>query len=51
MATVDVQRTETGVGEITGGVADFAVGVYRRFNFKSVALVCDRLCPSHARSK
>jgi len=48
MATVDVQRTETGVGEIKGGVADFAIGVYRRFNFETVALVLDRPCPSNA---
>jgi hypothetical protein len=34
--------------EIQGGVADFGIGVYRRFNFGSVALVLDRLSPSNA---
>ena len=49
MATVDVQREEKERRrEIKGGVADFAVGVYRRFNFESVALILDRLCPPNA---
>jgi hypothetical protein len=34
--------------EIQGGVADFGIGVYRRFNFRSVALALDRLSPSNA---
>ena len=29
-----------------GGVADFGIGVYRRFNIGSVALVLDRLTVS-----
>jgi hypothetical protein len=49
MATVDVQREEkAGVVKLKVGVADFGVGVYRRFNFGSVALVLDRLSPSNA---
>jgi hypothetical protein len=47
MATVDVQREEKERRrEIQGGVADFGIGVYRRFNFRSVALVLDRLSSS-----
>jgi hypothetical protein len=49
MATVDVQREEkAGVVKLKGGVADFGIGIYRRFNFRSVALVLDRLSPSNA---
>jgi hypothetical protein len=46
MATVDVQREEkAGSVKFKGGVADFGNGIYRRFNFRSVALVLDRLSP------
>jgi len=49
MATVDVQREEKSSSvKLKGGVADFGIGIYRRFNFRGVALVLDRLSPPTA---
>jgi len=40
------EKRRRGVVKLESGVADFGIGVYRRFNIGSVALVLDRLTVS-----